>query len=133
MELHVPAYQQVIKWLAGIAWEKARRLPEGHPRKQAAGFDRSFSQRLKRSNWRQLGPKVCEEAGIGATIASQFNQEWEPPWRTNFVERWETSCELVNGSRKTSSEEIQKWDAEDTLSKLEAELYVKLTVRRLIA
>jgi ribonuclease HI len=114
-EVGVPRYADVVEYLAATAWEKARRLPAEHPRAMAAAGN--VAHRTRRSSWRVLATKVCEDSGLAATAVSALRWNRPEPWRWKDSQRWSASLTLDGGSSKATALATLHKDALDTVTR----------------
>jgi hypothetical protein len=119
MEVATPKYSRVVDYLAASAWEKARRLPEGHPRKAAT--DHEVPQRTKGGSWRTLAKQVCSESGLDNEDTDGLIWRGPPPWERRAQQRWSVKASLAGGSTRNESTETLKADALNTLRMIVAD------------
>ena len=79
LEAGVPQYPTVARTLWLRAYEKALRLPLGHPRRVAA--ECSVPHRMKRnSSWRREASNLATELGLGEPERTPFGPASTAPW-----------------------------------------------------
>ena len=117
LEMGVPEYAHVIDYLAARAYEKARRMPVGQPRRTAA--DGGVAHRTRRGSWRELAKRVCSAAGLGDTVCRPFyintDRAQSAGWSSSGVV---VSLALDGGSTRASPEETLKEDCVNTVTRI---------------
>jgi ribonuclease HI len=114
-ETGTPSYGRVVEYLAGRAWEKARRLPADHPRHLAAMNPVAHRGKL-RDSWRELGKRVSSESGLGGSGVESLVRFGPPPWGVQTGgQRWSVQAVLDGGSTKESETEVLRLDAQQTI------------------
>ena len=121
-ELHIPKYDDVIDYLAGVSLEKAKRLPLTHPRRIAA--DGSTRHRTSRCNWRRLAFQVSRESGLPATDGSLLIWNMPAPWHLRTKGNWSVNIELDGGSSKEDIKEVVLRDAINTIDRISCDYVV---------
>ena len=123
LEAGVPQYPTVARRLCIGAYEKALRLPEGHPRRIAA--EGAVPHRMKRnSSWRREAERVGSELGLGDSGRTMFGPVSTAPWSwsgwancviaTDLVGAADRAAEAV-ALRTGAVEATARWQGETVL------------------
>jgi ribonuclease HI len=144
-EMDCPSYAQVTEWLASAAWEKARRLPDTHPRRVAACLENPVRQRLKKGSWREVALAVCDrvygesvrDRGRGSTWQTvresarecvgeegMFEVVGTPPWELGRGRSWSVCCSLVDQGTKSLGQTELRAEAERTMAAYAADTII---------
>ena len=118
LELRVPEYGRVVEYLAARSYEKARRLPTGHPRRTAA-FGEVVRHRTKRGSWRELATRVCREAGLADSECLPFGTVEGPGSRSGEdPQRLSVCVELDGGATRADPGEMLLADGLVTIRRI---------------
>jgi hypothetical protein len=114
-ETGTPRYGRVVEFLAGRAWEKARRLPVDHPRRVAAGGQVRHRGKL-RDGWRELARRVSSECLLDGSGVESLVRFGPPPWEVQTgSQRWTVQAVLSGRSTKADELEVLRHDAVQTI------------------
>ena len=78
LEAGTPSYQTISKRLTLISYEKARRLPRGHPRREL--LENSVPKRNLRNSWRSTGQDLANQLPSTAHNRAQITLPPRQPW-----------------------------------------------------
>ena len=79
-EAGIPSYNTTSKRLTLISYEKARRLPRGHPRRELV--ENTIPKRNLRTSWRSVGQNLANLLPKAAHNRAPIMLPTRPPWST---------------------------------------------------
>jgi ribonuclease HI len=119
-QVGLPSYQTHSRRLCAIAYEKALRLPETHPRRIA--MSGAVRERLKRNNLRRIASGTVNSLQLNDYQRAPIRQPNDIPWQDTWS-NWEVSIDLEGLTKESSPAELK-----DTAIRIISRAMAQLTI-----
>ena len=124
LEAGVPHYPTVARRLCVAAFEKALRLPAGHPRRIAAEGT-TVPHRMKRnSSWRREAVRIAGELVLGEPGRAEFGPVTTAPWSWGGWARCEIATDLMGAEGRSASAEDMRARAAESVARWQGEVVI---------